>query len=498
MAGFGLQPFGTSPFGTGSVAAPPDGGGSTGVPTVPAGTPQTGGVTLAAPVLRLEAGFDVLSGPGSTTFRLGSSTAGVLGVNTLGGDQVWQDISQYLRYWTTTRSSDRSAGQTIRTYAPGSLTCTLKNGDRRFDPLNLAGPYVVSVGAGSTTMPFTISPDALMGSSGGASPRTQVDPMRPIRLTAVMGAAEFRLFTGYVDTWGPSYIPPFYGESQVVASDYLKVLGKNDRAAQAVTLGAGEFGGERIARVLTDSGYTGPRDLSRGDVTMVGTTLEGDALTEIQAAAQAEAGDVYADGDGTIVFRTRMDGIKQPAQAVSQGTFADGTPGGEATEMPAYDVSIAYDESTLVNIAQVTRAGGDQVQEARDDVSVQRYLPAVYTSSELPFATDDQAGDYAQLIVTSSSTPELRITQLVIRPITDVRLWPQVLGRRVGDRITVVLRPPGGGTPIRREVIIRGIAHNCPTIPEWETTWQTSTAPPVNFLVLGSAVSGVLGQNILF
>ena len=71
--------------------------------------------------------------------------------------------------------------------------------------------------------------------------------------------------------------------------------------------------------------------------------------------------------------------------------------------------------------------------------------------------------------------PELRITQITLRPQADpTRLWPQVLGRRVRDLVRVVLRPIGGGT-ITRDCHIAGIQH-ASNGEEWTTTFDLSSA----------------------
>src|SRR6266496_6239787 len=71
-----------------------------------------------------------------------------------------------------------------------------------------------------------------------------------------------------------------------------------------------------------------------------------------------------------------------------------------------------------------------------------------------------------------SSDLELRFDTLTIKPMSDPNnLFPQVLGREIGDRIRIVRRPPGGGT-ITRDVFIRGIEHSVDArAREWVTTW---------------------------
>jgi hypothetical protein len=53
------------------------------------------------------------------------------------GSTSWTDISAYLRSWRTNRGRSSESD----TFQPGTLSVTLNNRDRRFDPNNAAGPY---------------------------------------------------------------------------------------------------------------------------------------------------------------------------------------------------------------------------------------------------------------------------------------------------------------------------------------------------------------------
>ena len=79
-------------------------------------------------------------------------------------------------------------------YDAGTCSVPLSNIDRRFDPTNLAGPYV----------------------SGG---KTQVKPEIPVRVSATYASVTYRLFNGTVDAWTLSYAAPADAETQVDATD---------------------------------------------------------------------------------------------------------------------------------------------------------------------------------------------------------------------------------------------------------------------------------------
>lgn len=78
----------------------------------------------------------------------------------------WTDISQYVRSGNINRSTNRLAGPLYQ-YQAGTLTLNLKDADARFDPDNLDGPYVTTVGLQPVTKRFT--PQNLSGGGTGNS-----------------------------------------------------------------------------------------------------------------------------------------------------------------------------------------------------------------------------------------------------------------------------------------------------------------------------------------
>jgi hypothetical protein len=112
---------------------------------------------VAYPTILVEAAFTV-GGAFGTALILDSATVGILDTNTLSAE-VWTDITAYALSFNTGRGASRADGPVLR-FEAGHATVTLDNSDRRFDPTNLSGPYV----------------------AGG---RTQVEPMRKVRISAV-------------------------------------------------------------------------------------------------------------------------------------------------------------------------------------------------------------------------------------------------------------------------------------------------------------------------
>lgn len=419
---------------------------------------------VSVPTLIFEVGFT--TDPTTSIYlHLDDTARGLLGTNTLAPDDIFSEITSFVHEVQTQRTSSRLAGPVLR-YEAGQLSAGLDNTDRRFDPTNTSGPYV----------------------SGGVS---QVAPMRRVRLRATWNGSTYNVWRGFADEWLPAYFKgDKYAGTSLTATDGFKVLQNYDRAAVGA-VGSGEDAGARISRILDSVSWpTGDRVTDVGDTNLQSTTLEGEGLTELLTVAETEIGEFYIDEAGRAFFRNR-NGVNEDTRSnTSQATFGDG-----AGELPYFDIVPAYDADQLVNHARITRVGGTE-QMAEDATSRSQYLTHTHSASDLFMQTDVDALDYGRYIVAQAKDPEYRFESLVINPLRDpVNLFPQVLGRQMGDRITVKRRPPGGGT-IDKDVFIRGISHDIKP-DSWLTTWQLQSASRTAFLVLDHATLGKLDQNAL-
>lgn len=380
---------------------------------------------------------------------------------------VWTDVSAWLKRGIKTRRGSSRVESPIIRYDAGTATIVLNNSDRRFDPTNLAGPYV-------------------------AAGRSQVTAMRPVRIRAVWDAVTYDVFRGFADQWDVAWFPPNYSETTVPITDGFKVL-RNKKRAAVTPVGAGENTGARVTRILDSAGWSATdRVIATGNSTLQATDLEGDALSELQAAAASEIGELYIDGAGRVVFRNRHALLLDTRSNTVQATFGE-----PSTAFAPFEARLNTDDATLWNEIRAQRTGGVE-QLAADTASQTEFLTRTYQVSDLLLEDDSIVGNYAGWILYVSKEPEVRFDSIEIHAHADpTTLFPVVLGREIGDRIKIVRRPPGGGDPIVREVFIRGISHV--TGPAtWITTWTLQSATKYgSFLVLDHPVLGMLDANAL-
>lgn len=426
---------------------------------------------LDEPTIRTEVAFTAGAST-STLLHLDDPTRGKLDTGTLGSGAsetpVWTDVTPWFRSISTNRPSRRIESPIV-TYDPGSLTLVLDNQDRRFDSANLAGPYV----------------------SGGVS---QVTAMRAVRWLATWDGVTYEIWRGFADNWDPVWFDPGDSETTLTASDGFKVLAGNSRTGGG-SAGVGELTGARVNRILDSAAWpAADRLISAGDSTVQGTALDGSPLAELQLTADSEIGELYMDAGGRVVFRNRQAILTDTRSNTSQATFGD-----SGTELPYKTLTMSADDATFYNQIRATKAGGGVEQVAEDTTSqALLYIKTFRPATEPILQTDAAVSDYVDWLLAISVTPEVRFTSMVIDPRLDPdNLYPQVLGRQIGDRITVRRRPPGGGTLIERDCFIRGIGHDH-TQGSWLTTWALQSAEKFgSFLVLDNPTLGRLDYNAL-
>lgn len=426
------------------------------------------------PTVRLYVGFTSPTDPGNV-FTVGHPTLGQVGVTQIGAADTWTEIPQAsIRSWSIRYGSGRGDDPTLR-YDAASCAIVLNDGDRRFDPDNLAGPYV----------------------SGGES---QVQPMRRVKLVATWAGVDYNLFYGLADDWKPDYEGSQWTTCTLTATDAFKIFAKEDRTA-GLAVGGSENSGARVGRILDAYGWSSQaRNIATGDTTLQATTLEGNMLAELLLVQDTEGGELYMNRSGQVVFRNRKAMILATRSTTSQALFGD-HPSGYAIsgELPYLDVKPTTPDEIVVNSADVSRVGGTE-QHVEDATSISRYLVRSHTRDDLLMETDAGAASWAGAIIYQYGQPPRRFARLSFnrpRPQEESALWPKLLGAELGDRITVRTRPAGGGSVIERDCFVRGVEMSGDSV-NFETAFVMQGADRYAFFVVGDPIYGRVGLNAVY
>jgi hypothetical protein len=220
------------------------------------------------------------------------------------------------------------------------------------------------------------------------------------------------------------------------------------------------------------------------------TTLQTLATGWVVASTSATAPVAAVTAAGLIT----VTGFNPPVQGVDEAYLTT------AAELPYAGLGRNDDETQLCNDCQITAAGSANLQEAQDTNSIATFLyPRSYARTDLLLLSDAEALLTAQYLVFISKGAENRFDTLTLSPMRDpANLFPQALGREIGDMIQVIRRPPGGVPPIIKYLIIRGITHTADiSAGTWQTQWMLQDASRFAFLTLGDPVTGTLDANPL-
>lgn len=208
---------------------------------------------------------------------------------------------------------------------------------------------------------------------------------------------------------------------------------------------------ERITAVLDGIEWSSTlRSLAVGSSWLDKVELEGvAALEHLQKVAESESGRLFADTQGRIKFVDRH----APYLSTSQATFGE-------QEIAYSDVAFAGNDQLVFNEVVVQRAAdGAKPKRTTDPASQLAYLTSTLSRTGQLFNNDNESQVKADFELALYREFRPRIVSMVFGGIYQPALvWPQALGRELGDRVTVRRRPPGGGL-IEQESFVEWIEH---------------------------------------
>lgn len=395
---------------------------------------------------------------------------------------TWVDVSAYVRAASSMRGRQYETDET----STGTLALALDNRDRRFDPLNTAGPYY-----------------------------GYLLPMRRVRLTLAWAGIEYPVFAGYVETWPLNWALGYKDATvQVTASDGLAVLA----LARITASYPQELTGARVTQILTDASWTvgsswvlgsatnsqvgvstivgpvGDRLIDAGVSAMQAQNLDDvTALDALRAVQKVENGTLFVNAGGAVVFRSRRYRTVNVASLLTLGDAAG--------ECPYRNPTIGYDVSRVRNSALVQRLGSAVTHTASDATSRARYFLRSEPRTDLPLAhaegedvAEVEAAALADWLVYRYKAPELRVLTVEPLGMGHEGNWPGILARDLTDRVTLRARPPGGTGTVTQESIVEGIA------VDWRPgsltcKWQLSPAETLVGWQLGTSQYSQVGVS---
>lgn len=223
------------------------------------------------------------------------------------------------------------------------------------------------------------------------------------------------------------------------------------------------------------------RALDDGNVALQSAQLDGvKVLEHLQKVAETEFGLLFVARDGMVRLIDRA----ALGARVSQGTFGD-----EVGELGYREIKFEDGDTVIRNRATVSRLNG-VAKKSISPTSVDEFGGFDYALEGLLHRSDSYSQDYADYVVAEYQLPRRRVTSLVLGPAAPdaaATLYPQMLGRELGDVVSVLQRPPGspgayaggyaggyGGSAFDQDCVIEGIEHSGAPGKKRTTRWQLS------------------------
>ena len=457
---------------------------------------------------------------------------------TLGDGAFFYDISSSVRSMSTNRGRRRA----LERFGTGTASITLDNRDRSFDPTNTASPYynaTVGVTGVVPSIPVVIRAiwDGVTypifrgfidswtfnyGDAGIGDATATIscsDAFKP--LSNIIGGlpSSASISSSATTSFDVAVSQPSDGGGlgpssiDVVGTETTGAINVSSDVSTTPIIGTGtDLPGLRIETILDAIGWPDNlRNIDEGTTYLAPQDATNTPLDMLQEAAAADSGVIYVDDDGTVIFADRDSIISDDRSITVQSTY-DTT---DAVGKKFVDTSIVYDDSLIYNIVKIDRkvtsavtgealTGTTVIVSNAESISLYGArtlaleVPIVSTVGSDTSYGQNQAKDLALFLASQYANPELRPQEIRFAPQGNPStLYPDLLSRKIRDRVTVKFAVPGGGDAVQRDCFIESVGHTI-TPSKWSTTFGLSSATfYTGFFILDNTNFGVLDQNKL-
>jgi hypothetical protein len=402
--------------------------------------------------------FDFTSGATfGYPFTIGDPVYGLLGVGTLASTTTpapTVDLTPDVYSISITR------GRNIMrdTYEAGQATIRVLDPLSYFNPQNTASPYF-----GFLT------------------------PLRKLRVSATVGGVGYFLFSGYTIEYRYTYPKgQETGYVDIICTDAFRLF-QQAAVLTVASATAGQDTGTRIEKILDQVSWpTSMRAIDTGD-----TLCQADpgtprpSLDAIKNAEFSEQGAFFIDSEGTANFLNRNNVIAKYGETPIEFD--------QTTGIPYTNLVFAFDDKLIINSAGMTRIGGTQ-QVADNTDSITKYFLHQINESNLVVQTDADALNIAKIYVATRAETTIRIDAMTVDLLDPAVPTATMLDLDYFSNLKITNVQPDGST-IVKTLQCQGLDWNI-TPNSMKVTVRT-LEPIVEGFIIGSAVSGIIGTNIM-
>jgi hypothetical protein len=407
---------------------------------------------------QISVSFDFTSGATfGYPFTIGDAKYGVLGTGTLASSTTPEPTVDLT---PNVRSISIRRGRNIMqdTYEAGTCTVRVYDSDGSWNPQNVNSVYY----------PF-------------------LTPLRKLRVSATVGGVGYFLFSGYTTDYKYFYDQAEnVGYVDITCSDAFRLM-QQATVTTVADATAGQDTGTRINRILSQVSFPiSMRTIDTGNTTCIADPATSrTTLDAIKNAEFSEQGAFYIDSEGTAVFLNRTNVIKKYGETPIEFNQTGG--------IPYTNLVFAFDDKLIINSAGMTRLGGTQ-QVSENAESIARYFSHQLNESNLIAQTDADALNIAKIYVATRASTSIRIDAMTVDLLDPAVPTATMLNLDYFSNLKITNIQPDGST-IVKTLQAQGLDWNI--TPNSMKVTVTTLEPIVEGFIIGSAISGIIGTNIM-
>jgi hypothetical protein len=407
---------------------------------------------------QISVSFDFTSGATfGYPFTIGDPKYGVLGTGTLAATTTPEptvDLTPDVYSIKITRGRNVMRD----TYEAGQATIRVLDPLSYFNPQNTSSPYF-----GFLT------------------------PLRKLRVSATVGGVGYFLFSGYTIEYKYTYPQgQETGYVDIICTDAFRLM-QQATVTTVASATAGQDTGTRIGKILDQVSWpTSMRSIDTGNTTCIadpGTSRT--TLDALKNAEFSEQGAFYIDHEGTAVFLSRTNVIKKYGETPIEFD--------QTTGIPYTNLVFAFDDKLIINSAGMTRVGGTQ-QVSENAASIAKFFSHQLNESNLVAQTDADALNIAKIYVATRAETTIRIDAMTVDLLDPDVPTATMLGLDYFSNLKITNVQPDGST-IVKTLQAQGLDWNI--TPNSMKVTVTTLEPIVEGFIIGSAISGIIGTNIM-
>jgi len=390
-------------------------------------------------------------------FTIGDIKYGILGTGTLASSTTPEptvDLTPDVRQISIRRGRNLMRD----TYEAGTCTVRVLDPLSYFNPQNTASPYY-----------------------------GLLSPLRKLRVSATVSNVGYFLFSGYTTEYIYTYPQgQETGYVDIVCSDAFRLM-QQATVTTVADATAGQDTGTRINRILSQVSFpTNMRTIDTGNTTCIADPATArTALDAVKNAEFSEQGAFYFNQEGTAVFLNRTNVIKKYGDTPIEFNQTGG--------IPYTNLAFAFDDKLIINSAGMTRVGGTQ-QVSENAASIAKYFPHQLNQENLVAQTDADTLNIAKIYVATRQETTIRIDAMTVDLLDPAVPTATMLDLDYFSNLKITNIQPDGST-IVKTLQAQGLAWNI--TPNSMQVTVTTLEPIVEGFIIGSAVSGIIGTNIM-